>query len=94
VKKVESMALPISLAVSIVLVVVAGALASPPLTGILYLVAVLAGAGGTYVLLGARGQEEEAPTTKQPLGKKSDWHEAVEDLQHPEHAVNAEATSS
>ncbi len=89
-------ALPLSFALGVGLGVL-GTLAGPPLTGVLYLLAVLAGAGGAYVLLGARGQEEEedAPTTPpRPLGKKRDWYEeAVEDLRPPEHADNGEATS-
>ncbi len=86
----REMVLPLSFALSVVLIV-AGTLASPPLTGVLYLVAVLAGAGSAYFLLDSSGQEEEAAT--HPDSNRT-WYRAVEHLQDPEHADTDKATSS
>lgn len=86
----ESMALPISFAISVVLVV-AGTLASLPLTGILYLAALVAGPASAYVLLSVvGGHEEEAETW--PDGKRP-WYGAVEQLQDSEHEDAEEAPS-
>lgn len=84
------MALPLSFAVGVVLVV-AGTLASPPLTGVLYLTAVLAGAGVAYVLLSARGWENEAPM--RPTGEERAWYGEVQNLRGPEHEAADGETS-
>ena len=84
----QAMALPLSFAAGVVLLV-AGTLASPPLTGILYLTAVLAGAGASYFLLGLGGQEEAATRPD----RKRTWNGVAEHLHDPVHADADEATS-
>lgn len=84
-KNVQAMALPLSFAAGVVLIV-AGTMASPPLTGVLYLMAVLAGVGSAYFLWGESGRDGVATR----LGGKRPWYEAVEQLQNlePEDADN------
>ena len=82
------MALPISFGVGLVLVLM-GTLASPPLTGILYLAAVVAGSGSAYVLFCVGGHEEEEAATW-PDGERP-WYGAVEQLEDSERADAEEA---
>lgn len=91
-KKVQGVtALPLSFAAGVVLIV-AGTLARPPLSGVLYLVAVLAGAGAAYLPLGVSGQEEEA--AKRSVGKERAWYEVVENLKDPQPEADDGAASS
>jgi len=83
------MALPLSFALSVVLIV-AGTMASPPLTGVLYLFALVVGGGGAYFLSNESGQYEAATRP----GSKRTWYGAVEHLQDPEHKDTDKATSS
>ncbi len=89
VKNVKAMALPLSCAVSVVLIV-AGTLASPPLTGVLYLLALVAGACGAYFLSDESGQNEAAT---RPGSKRSGYGE-MEQPQNPAHADADKETSS